>query len=104
MIFQKSNPFPKSIYENVAYGPRINGIHNRSRLDDIVERSLQKSALWDEVKDDLNKSGLALSGVSSNAYALPGRLLLILKFSSWTNLQAPSIRSLLQRSKSSCMN
>jgi phosphate transport system ATP-binding protein len=62
MIFQKSNPFPKSIYDNVAYGPRINGIHEKKVLDDIVEHSLQRSALWTEVKDDLKKSGLALSG------------------------------------------
>ncbi len=62
MIFQKSNPFPKSIYENVAFGPKINGVSNKSQLDEIVEQSLIRSALWDEVKDDLNKSGLALSG------------------------------------------
>ncbi|MDH4070750.1 MAG: phosphate ABC transporter ATP-binding protein PstB [Ignavibacteria bacterium] len=62
MIFQKSNPFPKSIYENVAYGPRINGESNKKALDDLVETSLQRAALWDEVKDDLKKSALALSG------------------------------------------
>jgi phosphate transport system ATP-binding protein len=62
MIFQKSNPFPKSIYDNIAYGPRINGIHDKKRLDEIVEQSLLRSALWGEVKDDLTKSGLALSG------------------------------------------
>jgi phosphate transport system ATP-binding protein len=62
MIFQKSNPFPKSIYDNVAYGPRLDGIRDRRTLDEIVERSLTRSALWNEVKDDLNKSGLALSG------------------------------------------
>jgi phosphate transport system ATP-binding protein len=62
MVFQKPNPFPKSIYDNVAYGPRINGIRNKSRLNEIVERSLRQAALWDEVKDRLNKSGLALSG------------------------------------------
>jgi phosphate transport system ATP-binding protein len=62
MIFQKSNPFPKSIYDNVAYGPRINGLHNRAALDDIVQNSLKRAALWEEVKDDLKKSGLALSG------------------------------------------
>jgi phosphate transport system ATP-binding protein len=62
MIFQKSNPFPKSIYENVAFGPRVNGINNKSKLDEIVERSLRRSALWEEVKDDLSKSGLSLSG------------------------------------------
>lgn len=62
MIFQKSNPFPKSIFENVAYGPRINGMNDKKRLDEIVERSLKQAALWDEVKDDLGKSGLSLSG------------------------------------------
>lgn len=62
MIFQKSNPFPKSIYDNVAYGPRINNVKDKATLDEIVENSLRRSALWDEVKDDLRKSGLALSG------------------------------------------
>jgi phosphate transport system ATP-binding protein len=62
MIFQKSNPFPKSIYENVAYGPKINGIRDKSRLDEIVESTLRRAAIWDEVKDDLKKSALALSG------------------------------------------
>jgi phosphate transport system ATP-binding protein len=62
MVFQKPNPFPKSIYDNVAYGPRINGIHNKAKLNEIVERSLRQAALWDEVKDRLNKSGLGLSG------------------------------------------
>jgi phosphate transport system ATP-binding protein len=62
MVFQKPNPFPKSIYDNVAYGPRINGEHNRHKLDEIVERSLQEAALWDEVKNRLKTSGLSLSG------------------------------------------
>jgi phosphate transport system ATP-binding protein len=62
MVFQKANPFPKSIYDNVAYGPRINGIRGKAKLDEIVERSLKQAALWDEVKDRLNKSGLGLSG------------------------------------------
>jgi phosphate transport system ATP-binding protein len=62
MIFQKSNPFPKSIYENVAYGPRINGLRDAAALDGIVEKSLRQAALWDEVKNDLQKSGLSLSG------------------------------------------
>ena len=62
MIFQKSNPFPKSIFENVAYGPRINGMNDKKKLDEIVERSLKQAALWEEVKDDLGKSGLSLSG------------------------------------------
>lgn len=62
MIFQKSNPFPKSIFDNVAYGPRINGVHDRARLEEVVETSLKRAAIWDEVKDDLKKSALALSG------------------------------------------
>jgi phosphate transport system ATP-binding protein len=62
MVFQKPNPFPKSIYDNVAYGPRINGEHNKHKLDEIVEHSLRQAALWDEVKNRLNKSGLSLSG------------------------------------------
>ena len=62
MVFQKPNPFPKSIYDNVAYGPRINGQRNRDKLDEIVERSLRRSALWDEVKDRLHQSALSLSG------------------------------------------
>nr|WP_214648181.1 phosphate ABC transporter ATP-binding protein PstB [Novosphingobium aerophilum] len=63
MVFQKPNPFPKSIYENVAYGPRIHGLAvNRSELDAIVERSLRRAGLWDEVKDRLSDSGTALSG------------------------------------------
>ena len=62
MIFQRSNPFPKSIYDNVAYGPRINGIRDKARLDEIVESALKRAAIWDEVKDELQKSALALSG------------------------------------------
>jgi len=62
MVFQRSNPFPKSIYENVAFGPRINGITTRLALDEIVETSLRRAALWDEVKDRLRQSALALSG------------------------------------------
>jgi phosphate transport system ATP-binding protein len=62
MVFQKSNPFPKSIYENVAYGPRVHGARSRAELDEIVERSLRSAALWDEVKDRLRESALGLSG------------------------------------------
>ena len=62
MVFQKPNPFPKSIYDNVAYGPRINGERNKGKLNEIVERSLRQAALWDEVKDRLKTSGLGLSG------------------------------------------
>jgi phosphate transport system ATP-binding protein len=62
MVFQRPNPFPKSIYDNVAYGPRLYGVRKRQDLDGIVERSLRRAALWDEVKDKLNQSGIALSG------------------------------------------
>ncbi len=62
MVFQKSNPFPKSIYENIAYGPRIHGVRNKADLDVIVERSLTAAALWDEVKDRLHESALGMSG------------------------------------------
>ena len=62
MVFQKPNPFPMSIYDNIAYGPRIHGLRNRKKLDEIVEHTLQGSALWDEVKDKLKVSAFALSG------------------------------------------
>ncbi len=62
MVFQQPNPFPKSIYDNVAFGPRMLGLNCRVRLDEVVEKSLRAAALWDEVKDDLRKSGLTLSG------------------------------------------
>lgn len=62
MVFQKANPFPMSIYDNVAYGPRTHGIRGRKELDEIVERSLRSAAIWDEVKDRLKKSALGLSG------------------------------------------
>ena len=62
MVFQKPNPFPMSIYDNIAYGPRTHGIKNRARLDEIVEKSLRGAAIWDEVKDRLKKTALGLSG------------------------------------------
>ena len=62
MVFQKPNPFPKSIYDNVAYGPRLHGEHSKAQLDELVEKSLRGAALWDEVKDRLKKSALGLSG------------------------------------------
>ena len=62
MVFQKPNPFPMSIYDNVAYGPRTHGVRNRAKLDEIVERSLRGAAIWDEVKDRLRKNALGLSG------------------------------------------
>ena len=62
MVFQKPNPFPMSIYDNIAYGPRTHGVTNKKELDDIVEQALQDAAIWDEVKDRLKKSALGLSG------------------------------------------
>ena len=62
MVFQKANPFPMSIYDNIAYGPRTHGIHSKAKLDEIVEQSLRDAAIWDEVKDRLQKSALGLSG------------------------------------------
>ena len=62
MVFQKPNPFPRSIYDNIAYGPRTHGIRNKAKLDDIVEKSLRGAAIWDEVKDRLKKNALGLSG------------------------------------------
>lgn len=62
MVFQKPNPFPMSIYDNIAYGPRTHGIHSKARLDEIVEKSLTDAAIWDEVKDKLKKSAFAMSG------------------------------------------
>ena len=62
MVFRKANPFPMSVYDNIAYGPRVHGIKNRAKLDEIVENSLRGAALWDEVKDRLKKSALGLSG------------------------------------------
>ena len=62
MVFQKPNPFPMSVYDNIAYGPRTHGIHSKSKLNEIVEKSLRDVAIWDEVKDRLNKSALGLSG------------------------------------------
>ena len=62
MVFQKPNPFPMSIYDNIAYGPRTHGIHSKAKLDEIVERTLKQAAIWDETKDKLKKSALAMSG------------------------------------------
>ncbi|ADE71521.1 phosphate ABC transporter, ATP-binding protein PstB [Priestia megaterium QM B1551] len=62
MVFQKPNPFPKSIYDNIAYGPRIHGVRNKKKLDEIVEKSLRGAAIWDEVKDRLNQNANGLSG------------------------------------------
>ena len=62
MVFQKPNPFPMSIYDNIAFGPRTHGIHSKAKLDEIVEQSLRNAAIWDETKDKLKRSALAMSG------------------------------------------
>ena len=62
MVFQKANPFPKTVYENVIYGPKVHGINDKAELDEIVEKTLKEVALWDEVKDRLHKSAMGLSG------------------------------------------
>ena len=69
MVFQKPNPFPMSIYDNIAYGPRTHGIRSKAKLDDIVEKSLRNAAIWDELKDRLKKSALGLSGTRSSRKA-----------------------------------
>ena len=75
MVFQQPNPFPKSVYDNVAYGPRIAGIKKKSQLDEIVERSLRQAAIWDELKDRLKKSALGLSGGQQQRVAIARALI-----------------------------
>ena len=70
MVFQKPNPFPMSIYDNIAFGPRTHGIRSKSKLDDIVERSLRNAAIWDECKDRLKKSALGMSGGQQQRVAI----------------------------------
>ena len=70
MVFQKPNPFPMSIYDNIAYGPRTHGVRSKAQLDEIVEKSLRGAAIWDEVKDRLNKSALGMSG-GNGRYGTP---------------------------------
>ena len=74
MVFQKPNPFPMSVYDNIAYGPRVHGVKKKHELDEIVERSLREAALWDEVKDRLKKSALGLSGGQHQRLCIAGAL------------------------------
>jgi len=93
MVFQKSNPFPKSIYENVIYGLRIAGVRNKALLDETVEKSLKNAALWDEVKDRLHESAPDCPADRCSVSASPGRLRSTPRWCSWTNparLSTPS--------------
>lgn len=72
MVFQKPNPFPMSVYDNVAYGPRTHGVRNKAQLDEIVEKSLRNAAIWDELKDRLKKSAMAFREASSRDSVSPG--------------------------------
>ena len=89
MVFQKPNPFPMSIYDNIAYGPRTHGIRSKAKLDEIVEKSLRGAAIWDEVKDRLKKSALASPAASSSASASPGPWPWSPTSSSWTRPPPP---------------
>jgi phosphate transport system ATP-binding protein len=99
MVFQKSNPFPKSIYDNIAYGLRIAGVTKRARIDEAVEKSLRSAALWDEVKDRLHVSGYGLSAASSSGSASPARSPSSPRSCSWMSLAPRSIRSRRRRSR-----
>ena len=79
MVFQKPNPFPMSIYDNVAYGPRTHGIRNKAKLDELVEQSLRRAAIWDEVKDRLKKNALGLSGGQQQRLCIAEELAVELK-------------------------
>lgn len=99
MVFQKPNPFPKTIYENVVYGLRIQGINKKRVLDEAVEWALKAAALWDEVKDRLHESALGLSGGSSSVWSLPERSPWSRKSCCSTNPVRHLIRFRLSRSK-----
>jgi len=109
MVFQKSNPFPKSIFDNVAYGPRVNGVKRRSDLEEVVEKSLQRAALWNEVKDQLHKSAFDLSGGQQQRLCIaramavnPEVLLLDEPCSALDPIATAKIEELLFQIKDSC--
>ena len=99
MVFQQPTPFPKSIYENIAYGPRIQGITNKQKLDEIVEKSLRQAACWDEMKDRLQKSASAFPVASSSVCALPVRWQPTRRSFSWTNRRRHWIQFPRRKSK-----
>ena len=101
MVFQKANPFPMSIYDNIAYGPRTHGVRNRAKLDEIVERSLRYAAIWDEVRTGSKRARSAFPADSSRGSALPARLPSSRRCCSWTSPRARSTPSQRQRSKTS---
>lgn len=100
MVFQKPNPFPMSIYDNVAYGPRTHGVRKKSELDEIVERSLQGAAIWDEVKDRLKNQPSACRAASSRDCASRAPSPLNRMCCSWMSRRVRSTRSLPRRSRS----
>lgn len=99
MVFQRSNPFLKSIYENIAYALRLHGTKSKSHLDDIIEKSLRQAALWEEVKDRLHTSALGLSGGNSSDFALRAPLPLDPKSFLWMSRRRLSIQSPRPRSR-----
>ena len=105
MVFQKANPFPASIYDNIAYAPKYHGVHGRKKLDEIVETSLRKAALWDEVKDRLKKSALGLSGGqqqrTSIGRALMTSPLVVLADEPTGNLDSKNSQEIIQLLKTS---
>ena len=103
MVFQQPNPFPMSIYENVVYGLRINGVKDKHVLDEAVEKALQRASIWDEVKDRLHDSAIGLSGGHSNVSVLPVSWQPVLKSFFWMNRLQPWTLSRLVRLRKPCM-